>query len=907
MAFPIVQGFTSGNTGGTATATHTITLPASIAAGEILFVFLAIDNNDSWWDSSDFYDEGWTALVAGSITGVMRRYAWWKYADGTEGGATYDTILNKAEEGSWMAFRISGGFAPTQANVSSSSSTPDPTSVSVADGTQDYLFLTVVATNGEYVGTTAPTNYGTLRTQLGGGTGTESISLTSAERQLNTGTSENPGAFTYTGFNDYWYAGTFAISPKVRLFLNDISTGVPDVPQIDPGAIYHLRPYNLTMPRPTLKKIGITSGNLLLNDIATTAPTVDQVTLSQKHNLSLNDISTGAPTISNMGATDSAPEGTFMFAWANGTETEFSVTHQRNDENIFAFELSHTEGDFATLTVDVVNPRVGLLSAGRKRWAWLSWDTGSGIEALFFGRLVGIPQEMEGEIIRLNFVARPQGYDDTKAALAATMRTAPYYDPMWYNEDARLESDTVLEGRPELWHIDRVTHAVTSSHVLVGEDGTVDFGTNHFYDELSANYSQTPGRIAQVQATVAWRQLAEGYVDITKKFPARIETYTYTGLLDDWPDPDTEIGGGWTVWDVSGVRLDSDRRASLTVQLRTSASWESVTLGRVDPESTAYWIEGGEQMLWTKAKVKPFMILKYEVDREYAEVATFNLYSDVQPILTDPGEDEIIQITMSANADDPIDGTPPIGDLSSYTFFHQARGRQALEHVACVARAQLMARARAIDVSCAVPFALGTQLSCRKNASVDDARLPGGTASGKVTSYVLSLNGDTGEATCVVNIGCTIGNGGSLSEAEGTPRYVDAGYVDLGYQSYSDAATYLADGDVTIQDYSDIAINDDGIRFDRITADDAVVELRVDDPASVQAAYVANNGARAVVVTDPWTVTMSKERLAELFNDVYTEIFLDVFNLEDQAPFETQFPITVSLLKLPKTIDLEST
>ena len=64
------------------------------------------------------------------------------------------------------------------------------------------------------------------------------------------------------------------------------------------------------------------------------------------------------------------------------------------------------EGDFAIAEVEVVNPRVGLLGVGRQRWAWISYDAGdsAGAQALFFGRLLGLPTRLEGDAIRLEFI-----------------------------------------------------------------------------------------------------------------------------------------------------------------------------------------------------------------------------------------------------------------------------------------------------------------------------------------------------------------------------------------------------------------------------------------------------------------------------------------------------------------------
>ena len=48
---------------------------------------------------------------------------------------------------------------------------------------------------------------------------------------------------------------------------------------------------------------------------------------------------------------------TFQFAWGGPAETTFTAAHAREDEEVFAFTLEHTEGDFATLCIDIRNPR----------------------------------------------------------------------------------------------------------------------------------------------------------------------------------------------------------------------------------------------------------------------------------------------------------------------------------------------------------------------------------------------------------------------------------------------------------------------------------------------------------------------------------------------------------------------
>ncbi len=159
--------------------------------------------------------------------------------------------------------------------------------------------------------------------------------------------------------------------------------------------------------------------------------------------------------------------GPFFFAWVDAGET-FGVEHERFDEAVFSLEISQQEGEFAAATVDVVNPKIGLLNAGRKRWAWLAWDSGDtpGVVPLFFGRLVGLPQDLQAEVVRLEFIARPADYAARQAALAPALKVAPWWDPVFIATDHLDDPDAWLEARAARWHIDRVTHAVSISDIL---------------------------------------------------------------------------------------------------------------------------------------------------------------------------------------------------------------------------------------------------------------------------------------------------------------------------------------------------------------------------------------------------------------------------------------------------------
>ena len=157
-------------------------------------------------------------------------------------------------------------------------------------------------------------------------------------------------------------------------------------------------------------------------------------------------------------------------------------------------------------------------------------------------------------------------------------------------------------------------------------------------------------------------------------------------------------------------------------------------------------------------------------------------------------------------------GEVPIGSVRRRSFFPTARGLQSIEYLICLARAHLLLRSRAVEVSWECGFERAIELSCRKNARVFDPRLPGGSAIGKIIKYGFSADGDTGRLIGTVTIGCAIGFGGAVTEVAGTPTYVAEDYVEVGYQFYDGQIEVLPASDVGYTVPID-APNDDGLVF----------------------------------------------------------------------------------------------
>lgn len=242
----------------------------------------------------------------------------------------------------------------------------------------------------------------------------------------------------------------------------------------------------------------------------------------------------------------------FYFAWVNATDRVFLGAFKREDENIFKFTLVHEEGKAAELTIEIQNPFVGLLAAGRKLWAYLAYDDGSSTRVMFFGRVVAIPSNLLGETIQIKFSAMPDDIANSKLALAQLLKVRPFWDPIWVSLAKQNDSDAALEGYSKRWHIDRTDLTVSVSDILEGEDGTITLTEGQvFYDNLNLEMGEFPVIAFNVQGTITWTQRATGSLDLGG---SNVQTYTGDGLVSGWPKSYTELGQGWMI----GVAFAAD-------------------------------------------------------------------------------------------------------------------------------------------------------------------------------------------------------------------------------------------------------------------------------------------------------------------------------------------------------------
>jgi hypothetical protein len=220
MTFPAVAEAIESANPTTAATTHTVALPTA-TSGQLLLI---ISDKGSTSATINAHASLTELLDEASANGLYIAYRW---MDGTE-PASYDLVTSASTRLSSIAYRISGAINPAAvapqvgSTGTGTSATPDPPASAAPPSTKDYLFIALAGMAGEEAdddtwGNTPPTNYtpspprqkscGTVGTNLGG-------LLLSAERQLNTGSAEDPGTFG-VDVSAAWRSQTITVHPII--------------------------------------------------------------------------------------------------------------------------------------------------------------------------------------------------------------------------------------------------------------------------------------------------------------------------------------------------------------------------------------------------------------------------------------------------------------------------------------------------------------------------------------------------------------------------------------------------------------------------------------------------------------------------------------------------------------------
>lgn len=595
--------------------------------------------------------------------------------------------------------------------------------------------------------------------------------------------------------------------------------------------------------------------------------------------------------------------GPNYLAWVEPGTPFDAVEHARMDEDVFEYTLSGSEKNFHTLTLEIANPGVPLLAEGRDRWAWFSQDKpGVGVVPRFYGRVIAVPDAAVENELQITLRAVPDDFNEQQLALADSLKVAPYWHAAMIDPASRDNPDAALTARTQSWFIDPVTHVLSVSDNIVGEAGLLVFTADEVYDDNArVTYGERPVRSIEVKAELRWTQRAAGQFELAAQLSAAFEaaslslhaaipgtlisSYTADDLIKQWPVPGTSIGAGWEVV-ASAVDESAGRAISQDIYAQNR-----ITVWAPDYTQTTVTTTEAVAIDITLGVFKPSLVVGYDVQRSFTEVVTFTLNAAVQDIVTDDaGDDEVLRLAVASNdMSEPIleGGGSPIGDVRRRSYMATDDGHDVMRYLLARGRASLIDRARCVDVSSDVDFERRFDVTLRHSAQIPHPIIPGGIAQGKVTQWLESGNGDSGDFRFNVTIGCCPGQGGSPVEAAGD-TYVDDGYVDDGYY-VREGATVLVAGDVTFTDYV-VTPNDDGVDFLTLA------------PQKVINSIIITNGPSGQLNALP-THFPDLESAKEAYRQIATKVCLDLKPLTS-GPFTTEIPVTVSDLVIPKQIDL---
>jgi hypothetical protein len=206
------------------------------------------------------------------------------------------------------------------------------------------------------------------------------------------------------------------------------------------------------------------------------------------------------------------------------------------------------------------------------------------------------------------------------------------------------------------------------------------------------------------------------------------------------------------------------------------------------------------------------------------------------------------------------------------------------------------------------------------NATIEDPRLPGGTATGKITSYSLTGNGDSGAFLTKIKIGCAVGTSGTVSSVAGTGVYAESGVFASGVQQMTDSTVVISSSDVGYGPPLDNP-NDDGLVFP-LTAEQIILSQSV--VGSIAAQEAAINAALPTIKAEAALqqrtapsdanaqVRMQQQMaaygnvtidsvLAQAGNSIYLDLQLSALT---GAGFTTVYNVATTKLQIPKQIDL---
>jgi hypothetical protein len=207
VTFPTVVNRSQARTTGNV-ASHPITLPASIVAGNVLVVSFSVDAAPTITVNTGVSGTNWQKMGQASNGTVVTQAVFWKIAEGSD---ALTLTTSTSEESSHICHQVdlqgNTGWEPRGVSANGASTNSNPPNLAF-ESAQDILWIATRGGDAQVVATVAPASFANLQT-LAANTST-GASTNTAERSVNA-SSLDPG--TFTSASEQWVSWTIGIGP----------------------------------------------------------------------------------------------------------------------------------------------------------------------------------------------------------------------------------------------------------------------------------------------------------------------------------------------------------------------------------------------------------------------------------------------------------------------------------------------------------------------------------------------------------------------------------------------------------------------------------------------------------------------------------------------------------------------
>jgi hypothetical protein len=615
------------------------------------------------------------------------------------------------------------------------------------------------------------------------------------------------------------------------------------------------------------------------------------------------------------------------FAWVEKYEEFDPDIHEREDESVFNLKIFQKEGELAIAEFSVLNPKTGLIGPSRRKCCYISYQDQHQSHVLFKGILIGMPIKMEGELVRLQFIAAAEDHPKQLQKLYQTLKIAPFFDDLFVDECNHDEPVEALEARPALYYFCRKTGDIRLSELFEGTSH-IDVGTDFYRDSLKVEVGQLPLSAVEVILSAEWKQQAEGCHDLSSIIAAQfpeglVNTLTGRDLTARWWKSGERIGqSGYWIEESELEEVIPPSTGGLNLYPKTSlAVWQArrdhASLESVTPES--------RPVRFKRSWFKPTLKIGWNYRQKRQEKLYFTLNHMTQSLVQDNQRRLKLKLSLQNIVSENHYWRP----FHSYTqgfqvvykntvyscthlhisqdvfepkfwqekgknshvheqagrssFFLTDRGIQAFAHAIEIARPHLAASARAITVKISADFNKFHHITTDHTVTLQDDRLPGGTVTGKVIAYSLHADGKTGKRFVNISLGVAIGVNQTSSEPlkiQAEHSFVEGDFCEDDYQVISESYEKTLSG-ITYKHWQDQQPTAGILHPYALTAFDLVRKVRIENNAEFQNQYLfkhqypRRNNLKEVMCEVPTKIQLALLNLST-FETLKHEIFVDI-------------------------------